>query len=227
MTRLLSTKVLSPQQLDLLPAGDFHLQQYDALVTEYLPADLHSDDEALCLFTSQHAVRACFPEGRPGERMLNCCCVGAKTAALLQDLGHRVLEVRDSAKLLADEIVKKYSGRSFIFFCGDRRLGTLPKRLKAAGISLEERVVYHTRLNVESFDTRFDAVFFFSPSGVKSFTAANDLSQSTAICIGPTTAKAARKYTEQIITAAFPSVEAVLTAAGNLLKTTYEPNPEK
>jgi len=227
MTQLLSTKVLSPEQRAMLPTGDFHLQQYDALVTEYLPADLHSDDEALCLFTSKHAVRACFPAGYGGERMLNCCCVGAKTAALLQGLGHRVLEVRDSAKLLADEIVKKYSGRSFIFYCGDRRLGTLPKRLRAAGISLEERVVYHTRLKVETFETPFDAVLFFSPSGVKSFTSANDLSHSTAICIGPTTARAARKHTDQIITAAFPSVEAVLTAAGNLLKTTYEPNPEK
>lgn len=227
MIELLSTKVLSPGQRAMLSPGDFRLQEYDALVTEYLPADLHSGDEALCLFTSQHAVRACFPEGRPGERMLNCCCVGAKTAALLQGLGHRVLEVRESAKLLADEILRKYSGRSFIFFCGDRRLGTLPKRLRAAGISLEERVVYHTKLHVEKFDKEFDAVLFFSPSGVKSFTTANDLSRSTAVCIGPTTAKAARKHTEQIIIAAFPSVEAVLTAAGNLLKNTYDPNPEK
>lgn len=224
MTELLSTKMLSPDQRALFPSGEFRLQEYDALATEYLPADLHSDDEALCLFTSQHAVRACFPEGRPGERMLNCCCVGVKTAALLQTLGHRVLEVRDSAKLLADEIIRKYSGRSFVFFCGDRRLGTLSKRLRAAGIRLEERVVYRTKLNVMKFDTRFDAALFFSPSGVQSFAAVNDLSHSTAICIGPTTARAARKYTERIIIAAFPSVEAVLTAAGHLLKTTHDPN---
>lgn len=227
MMQLLSTKVLSPEQRALLPTEDFHIWDYDALVTEYFPADLHSDDEALCLFTSQHAVHACFPDGLPGERMLNCCCVGAKTAALLQDLGHRVLEVRESAKLLADEIIKKYSGRSFIFYCGDRRLETLPRRLRAAGIPLEERVVYHTSLNIRSFDHKFEAVLFFSPSGVESFTAANDLSQSVAVCIGPTTAREAHKHTGQIITAAFPSVEAVLTAAANLQKTTYDSNTEK
>ena len=227
MTQLLSTKVLSPQQRALLPSGDFHLQEYDALVTEYLPADLHSEDEALCLFTSKHAVQACFTDGYGGERMLNCCCVGAKTAALLQGLGHRVLEVQDSAKVLADEILKKYSGRSFIFYCGDRRLDTLPQRLRAAGMRLEERVVYRTHLNVKKFDTKFDAVLFFSPSGVESFAAANDLSHSAAVCIGSTTAGAAREHTKRIITAAFPSVEAVLTAAANLLKTTYDPNPEK
>lgn len=222
MMRLLSTKVLTPAQRALLASGDVQLTEYDALETEYDAADLGSDDEALCLFTSQHAVHACFPDGKSGERMLNCCCVGAKTAALLQGLGHRVLEVQESAKLLADEIVKKYSGRSFIFFCGDRRLETLPKRLKGAGIRLEERVVYHTRLINRKFDTPFEAVLFFSPSGVESYSAANDLSESTAICIGPTTTKAARKHTKQIITAAFPSVEAVLTAAGNLLNSTYD-----
>ncbi len=222
MMQVLSTKVLTPAQRALLASGEVRLQEYDALVTEYLPADLTSDDEALCLFTSQHAVQACFPNGKAGERMLNCCCVGAKTAALLEGLGHRVLEVQESAKLLADEIIKKYSGRSFIFFCGDRRLETLPKRLHRAGIRLEERVVYHTKLITKKFDAHFEAVLFFSPSGVESYTSANTLSESTAVCIGPTTAKAAQKHTEQIIIAAFPSVEAVLTAAGSLLNSTYD-----
>lgn len=222
MMQVLSTKVLTPAQRALLASEEVQVQAYDALETEYYAADLSSDDEALCLFTSKHAVQACFPDGKPGERMLNCCCVGAKTAALLQGLGHRVLEVQESAKLLADSIIKKYSSRSFIFFCGDRRLETLPKRLKRAGIRLEERVVYRTRLNVKEFNTHFDAVLFFSPSGVESYTSANSLAQSTAVCIGPTTAKAAQKHTKQIIMAAFPSVEAVLTAAGNLLNSTYD-----
>lgn len=222
MMQILSTRILNAEQRALLPPGEVGLQEYDALETEYLPADLRSDDEALCLFTSQHAVQACFPEGRTGERILNCCCVGAKTAALLQGLGHRVLEVQDSAELLAEEIIKKYSGRSFIFFCGDRRLDTLPQRLRRAGMRLEERVVYRTNLIINKFDTHFDAVLLFSPSGVESYTTANDLSESTAVCIGPTTAKAARKHTKQIIIAAFPSVEAVLTAAGNLLNSTYD-----
>lgn len=222
MMQVLSTKVLTPDQRALLATDEVELTEYDALETEYYAADLGSDDEALCLFTSKHAVLACFPDGKPGERMLNCCCVGAKTAALLQGLGHRVLEVQESAKLLADEIAKKYSGRSFIFFCGDRRLETLPRRLKRAGIRLEERVVYRTNLISKKFDTHFDAVLLFSPSGVESYISANNLAESTAVCIGPTTAKAAKKHTKQIIVAAFPSVEAVLTAAGNLLNSTYD-----
>ncbi len=222
MMRVLSTRVLTPAQRALLASDEVHFEEYDALATDYLAADLHADDEALCLFTSQHAVHACFPQGKPGERMLNCCCVGAKTAALLQGLGHRVLEVQDSARLLADVIIKNYSGRSFIFFCGDRRLETLPRRLQRAGIRLEERVVYHTTLINKKFDLHFDAVLLFSPSGVESFTSANDLSESAAVCIGPTTAKAARKHTEQIIIAPFPTVEAVVTAAGNLLNSTYD-----
>lgn len=197
----------------MLPESEYRIEEYDALQINYLHADLDSDDEALCIFTSKHAVEACFPEGRLPDRMLNCCCVGEKTARKLAGMGHRILDVRENAKALAEQIIRKYAGRSFIYFCGNQRLDTLPGMLHEAGVRLEERVVYQTGLREEWFDEEFDAVLFFSPSGVRSFISANQLGDATALCIGPTTAQAVQKYTKEFLIAESPTVEGVLESA--------------
>lgn len=217
MIQVLSTKKLTEAQRALLPETDFFLEDYDALEVTYLEANLHSDDEALFIFTSTHAIEACFPQGRLLDRMLNCCCVGRKTAARLEKMGHRILAVEDRAETLAERIIDKYSSRSFIYFCSSRRLDTLPDRLSEAGVRLEERVVYRTGFNQRILEQQFDAILFFSPSGVESFLGSNQLQGATAICIGPTTAQAAKKHTDKFLIAESPSAEAVLQAARQLL----------
>ena len=42
MMQILSTRILNAEQRALLPPGEVGLQEYDALETEYLPADLRS-----------------------------------------------------------------------------------------------------------------------------------------------------------------------------------------
>ncbi len=216
MIHVLSTRMLTEEQRGLLDPAEYDIVEYDALHIHYLPADLSSDDEALCIFTSQHAVEACFPEDSRREQMLNCCCVGAKTAALLESMGHRILDRCANAEELAARILKKYPSRSFIYFCGNRRLNTLPDLLREAGVRLEERVVYETGLNEEAFNQDFDAILFFSPSGVQSFTILNDLGDATAVCIGPTTANEAHKHTDKFIIADTPTAEGVVLAVQKL-----------
>ncbi len=149
--------------------------------------------------------------------MLNCCCVGRKTAALLEQMGHRILAAEDNAADLATRIINKYAGRSFIYFCSNRRLDTLPQRLAEAGVRLEERVVYETGLNASIFGKSFDVVLFFSPSGVESFMTSNQLNGATPVCIGRTTAQAVARHTDKFIIAETPTVEGVLTAARKLV----------
>lgn len=217
MKRLLSTRVLSSDQKALLPEN-LLFEAYDAIRVRRLPVEMADTGSRLGLFSSGHAVAACFE--RPGEapvKMPACCCVGEKTAARLRAHGQDVWEVADSAANLAARLIKKYNDRSFVYFCGNRRREELPSALRETGIPLEEVVVYRTELVQKSFSAPFDAILFFSPSGVSSFVARNDLKGVCAICIGPTTAREARKYTDRLIIAEKPSVEQVVLSAKSAL----------
>ena len=74
------------------------------------------------------------------------------------------------------------------FFCGNLRRDELPTALKAADIPFEELVVYTTEELKKTVQAeQYDAICFFSPSGVKSFASANSFPPHVHyIAIGPT-----------------------------------------
>jgi len=116
-----------------------------------------------------------------------------------------------NASLLADEIIK--SGiNEIIFFCGDKRRDELPLKLKEAGIIVHEVTLYETIGTPVSLDNDFDAVVFFSPSGVQSFFAANEL-KTGAVCfaIGPTTANSIRSFaSNKVVSGLIPEPEEII-----------------
>ena len=231
MKRLLSTRLLSPSQKALLPEG-IEYMEYDAIRITLLPVTLRDTGARYAVFTSRNAVRACFggiqeptadassESDIPTEENFQtpgCFCVGEKTAALLEEHGQKVLEVADKAADLAIVLKEKYNDQSFIHFCGNLRLQELSRSMTEAEIPWEEHMVYRTDLQERAFEEDFDAVLFFSPSGVESFVRKNSLLGATAVCIGNTTARAASRHTRQIIIAGKPAVEQVLLAAQSAL----------
>ncbi|WP_445383469.1 uroporphyrinogen-III synthase [Robiginitalea sp. IMCC43444] len=212
MKRLLSTKILDPKAEALLKGAGFFLQQYDALEIEFMPVHMES---LPAIFSSRNAVKACFgnPTAKPAEIVPECFCVGNKTASLLEQYGQRVIAQEADASRLARLIVKKHAHKSFIYYCSDRRLDTLPDELKAAGIPLEERIAYKTKFRKQSFENPFDGILFFSPSGVQSFLEGNELGDAWALCIGSTTAGEAKKYTDKIKIAKQPEAMALAELA--------------
>jgi len=58
----------------------------------------------------------------------------------------------------------------------------------------------------------YDAVLFYSPSGVESYLQNNRLDQSMSFAIGETTALSLQKYTNNIITATQPTIEHLIAA---------------
>ena len=58
----------------------------------------------------------------------------------------------------------------------------------------------------------YDAVLFYSPSGVESYLQNNSLEHSTSFAIGETTAQSLKKYTDNIITATQPTIEHLIAA---------------
>lgn len=210
MKRLLSTKILPEPLQDKLMHAGWELTQYNAISVEVLPVFFDPED-AIVVFTSKHAVRACVlgsaDKGLSGAFSL---CVGEKTASLVREHGGTVLESAPSATELASLICEKYTDKSFVYYCGDRRLDILPEAFDKLQLDWEEVIAYRTKSEKRSFKDPFDAILFFSPSGVESFSSSNSIGLATAYCIGPTTALAASKHTKRFKTANTPGVEALV-----------------
>ena len=220
--RVLSTKKLKPNQRDLLLGSGFSLVDYDAIEIEFLDFKMPSEIKN-AIFTSQNSVRALINNSgfapsqweRAGMRVF---CVGQKTKALLEENELKVINMAQNSAELGDFIIKKFKNETFHYFCGSERRDELPELLKASKIELFEVKTYKTTLKPKKFDQKWDGILFFSPSGVASFAAENNMNNSTAFCIGKTTAIEAQKYTSNIVIANSTSVESVIAKAVKTLK---------
>jgi|SRR5690606_10065709 len=206
MPTVLSTKILSLAQKNLLLNSGIGLVEYDAIKINFtdfkLPGYIKN-----AVITSQNTVQAI---ARKDIRIGRCFVVGSKTAHLLSEQGYNVVETADYSKDLAAIITNNYSEENFTLFCGNRRREELPSILKEHNIQLNEVEVYRTHLDPVTFEQKFDGIMFYSPSGVKSFISANILNSTQAFCIGDTTATEIAKHTKHIITATKPSIENVI-----------------
>ena len=207
MPTILSTKKLALNQKELLLNSGIGLVEYDAIKIKFIDFNLESETVENAIFTSKNAVKAIEKRDLQIE---NCFCVGEKTRAYLEGQGFKVLENAENAKDLALKIINSYKDREFQFFSGNKRRDELPDLFRRNKIKYKEVNVYKTDLNAKKFESQFDGILFFSPSGVQSFTQNNKIS-GTAFCIGETTATEARNHTETIIVATKPTIENVIT----------------
>lgn len=114
----------------------------------------------------------------------------------------------DSAAL-AGEMLKDGIAEAY-FFCGDKRMDTIPEKL-AGKIDLKQLIVYTTHDVAHKIEQHFDGFLFFSPSAVKSFVSVNAIDATTAcFAVGSTTAESLRPYTQNITVAAVASGQAML-----------------
>ncbi len=220
MATLLSTKILSASQKQLLLNTGIGLVEYNAIEIGFDTSSLDKPIPRNLIFTSQNGVKGFFsqyPEFQTREE-LNIFCVGDKTKAQIKENGYPVVASANSSKELGELIVNEYKESVFLYICGDKRRDELPELLNKKGISIEELEVYTTTLKAKKFNTTFDGVLFFSPSAVQSFCKENSLEDTIAFCIGNTTATEAKKFTQNIIVANKPSIENVLVQAVKKLK---------
>lgn len=172
-------------------------------------------------FTSASSVASLkpflHPYVNPHPLNWNIYCLSGKTREAIESLPAspgRIAATADDAASLGKKIVAE-GVQQLVFFCGDQRRDELPTQLREAGIDLEEVVVYATEERPVKLDRAFDGVLFFSPSGVRSYFAANQLNEN-AVCfaIGRTTAESLRGFTKnEIIVSDRPFVEELLSKA--------------
>lgn len=209
---VLSTKKLASHQRELLLNAGIGLVEKNFISIIPLEFEVERLQENL-IVTSQNTME--FLLQKLDFQLLRerkFFCVGEKTSGLLREKGFQVQEVTHYGSELGKIISEKYSDRRFSFFCGKKRRPELPGSLQENTIKFEEVQLYDTKLTPTKIERTFKAVLFFSPSAVESYCSVNNLSESTAFCIGTTTAAEAKKYTSRIILGAKPTIESVIVA---------------
>jgi uroporphyrinogen-III synthase len=145
------------------------------------------------IFTSQNSVTSVknMLQGKQPEWDVYCL-EGATMQAVQQYFTQvTIKQIARSATDLADVIDVNVDRNAAIFFCGDKRMDTIPEIMKSKGIDLEEIIVYKTLHTPSVLLKKYDGILFFSKSAVESFASANKLSAGTTLfAIGDTTAKA-------------------------------------
>ncbi|MGW9684736.1 uroporphyrinogen-III synthase [Flagellimonas sp. 2504JD1-5] len=210
MKTVLSTKILTPSQKELLLNSGIGFVEYNALEFEFLDVEIPTDCSNL-IFTSKNAVKAFLKlSDEPNFSNYHAYCVGEKTKSFLEENGLNVVKMAQNASELGDFIAKNHKNTNFLFLSGNQRRSELPELLEKNNIRYKEVQIYNTHLRPKKFNRIFDGVLFFSPSGIRSYFQENEIGQSWAFCIGPTTASEAKKHTDQIIIANKPTVENVL-----------------
>lgn len=222
MKKVLSTKTLSADLL--LEASKLHLQIKCIEVIETGAVDFEANKmlkEECLIFTSANAVKYFFQKtSSQSVKSKKVYAIGANTCRELNAYNIAPINVADNAKELADIIVNEKHIRCVLHVCGNLRLNMLQERFTTAGIDYNDLVVYQTNLLKPKVTERFDAVMFYSPSGVESFFSVNDINAAPVFCcIGETTASAVRKLTDSIvIIAKQPSPIAMATVLAEYFK---------
>jgi uroporphyrinogen-III synthase len=166
-----------------------------------------ANKSALILFTSAQAVRSVATYCKTIAPDWSVYCIsGATKNEVVSFLGEeKVLATGNDAIDLVKEIAKGEK-KDIVFFCGNKRLDTLPKLLSNQGFRIQECEVYQTRLTPVILEKNYDGILFFSPSGIESYLFQNTIpNHATLFTIGNTTAKhLAAICTNQIIVSPTP-----------------------
>lgn len=201
--RLLSTKCLSIQAQNRFIQTGVNYSCWDFILSTPKTFDASVENKTL-IFTSQNAVQAVFNQLQFEGNL--CYCVGEKTKKRLEENGQKVVKMMQNAADLADFILKNAKKASFLFFTGTQRMPAIETAFNDNNRPLEVVEVYTTTAQPKTMGD-YEAVLFFSPSGVESFHQNNHLKEATAFALGQTTAQALQKYTDNIITASQPTIE--------------------
>lgn len=210
MNQILSTKKLSKALKKKFSDAKIELVEKNFIQTKSVSFKTPQLNNYL-VFTSKKAVKSVLKSEVTNVHSISCLCVGSKTKNFLEKNGFKVIENSNYAEDLIQIIDAKYKSNSFTFFCGNIRKNTIPNYFQQNKIAYNEFVVYETKLKPHKIKKEYDGILFFSPSGVKSFLENNSLDNKTCFCIGTTTAKALENKTENIVIAAQPTVENVIT----------------
>lgn len=174
------------------------------------------------IFTSVNGVKAFFENGFSANENFaepknynKIYVVGSQTKKELRKHNFGTFKLCKNANELSQFIIENSVNEKFLHFCGDIALDILDEKLPLQNISYKKILVYKTKLLYPKIDEKYQAIVFFSPSGVRSFAKFNSFDNVTIFSIGKTTTSELEKLTDnKIIT----STENTLADLLNLIK---------
>ena len=221
--QILSTKKLSSAHIHLTQAQGIFITDIDFLniqthVTTATQTILENiEEDAVLFFTSQYAVKATAPFLQ--NKKLQIYCINGVTLQTVK-MALPKASIIASASYAANLIkwVILHPTKKYYFFCGNKSLNTIPDFFEKNNIPLHKIEVYINTETPQKIEKIFDAVMFYSPSGVQSFLTIN-AAPLLGICIGTTTAKALskNKNTKVLISDA-PRIENMIELIKNYYK---------
>ncbi len=219
MKKVLSTKTLDRETLAYAQTQNLDVQCEDFIETAAFPFKLESlsskNFDALA-FTSAAAVKYFFENKNAaafagGKQIF---AIQGKTQDELLAKGIEVDITAANAQELATAIIKSGKAKDVLHISGNLRLPVLEEELFKGGILYTDLMVYQTGTKAKKIaDNSFDAIMFYSPSGVESFLSKNQLNDNQiCCCIGNTTAQALKEKnsTATIIVPGQPTPQSML-----------------
>jgi len=167
------------------------------------------------VFTSSNAVKYFFEGGYEiaieGKLIFS---LSGKTANEFLKYNVTPTYVAVNASALADALIGIRGVKSALHICGNLKLDVIQTRLEVVDIKYTPLVVYATQyVNNLQLEQMFDAVMFYSPTGVESYLTHNEVQDNmVCCCIGETTAETLRKKRKgiKIIVSAKPVPETMI-----------------
>ena len=188
---------------------------YDSLVEDRIFSLAKENINAF--FTSESAVKSVL------SRLEQCptwqlFALGGKTKETLLQFFPAVQSPRyaKNSTELAEQVRENrdlFTHQKNVFFCGDKRMPTIPRVFEALNIPLEEVICYKSTCQPSSISGPIQGMLFFSPSAVECFFKHNKSihEQTVLFAIGDTTAGAISKYcTNKVVVAPKPSEASLL-----------------
>lgn len=203
--KILFTKKLDEDEISTILGEEIHATFLEVISIHYRKVLPFSLIDNSLIFTSVHGVKAFFqnqfiPADELAERNFHkIYCVGKKTKLELRKHGFRVFKMKKNARELSEFIIDKCSKEKFIHFCGNLALDILQQNLPPQNIGYKKVILYDTELIYPIINEKYDAIAFFSPSGVQSFMKNNPLNFKKIFAIGETTGKEIEKHTTKKI----------------------------
>lgn len=157
------------------------------------------------IFSSVNGVKSFFNNGfRADENLLHrnsnkIYVVGLQTKKELRKHNFGAFKTHKNAKDLCEFIIKNSPKEKFLHFCGDLALNVLNNALPLQNISYRKVISYETQLLYPKISDSYDAICFFSPSGVRSFAEHNSFTNSKLFSMGETTSNEIKNFTEKPI----------------------------
>lgn len=214
MPTIVSTKVI-PENIIADSRASINWLMQDFISTNLVACtSIDPNDWTALIFTSQNAIASLQAQGMVVKlHHLPVYCVGEKTKEALELNGFEVLEYADYASEL---ILKLPLHHRYGFICGNLRRDVIPDFLNQHQIIWKEFIAYATELTPIHITEAYDAILFFSPSAVESFSQKNEIPSVPVFSIGTTTATALKAWgCQHIVISDKQTVEDTVTTCVN------------